>query len=140
LRRRKALSVEAVMVIMSSARLVDPSAQELPGIGERRRFSLRAVFTQLRRRAVDTLGMSLDPFRSRPSSHSHSFMMSRRLERTALMISFVISAVGVAIFWLSVGGALFSSPLTLFAVEGVVVLAQVSLLAVATFLRRRGLG
>ncbi len=66
--------------------------------------------------------------------------MSRRLEWTALVASMALSGIGVALFWLSVGHRLLSSPLRLFGVEGVIVVAQMVLLGFASFLRRRGVG
>ena len=54
--------------------------------------------------------MNVDPFRSRPVPHPSPFAMSRRLERTILMVSYVLSAVSVAFFYGSVGGGIFSSP------------------------------
>ncbi len=66
--------------------------------------------------------------------------MSRRLELGALVLSMVLSAIGVAIFWLSIEHRLFSSPLRLFSAEGVIVVAQMVLLGFASFLRRRGIG
>lgn len=84
--------------------------------------------------------MSLDPFRSPPLPHPPSFALSRRLERAVLLISLVVSAVGIAFFYGSVGGGIFSSPLTLVAAEVGVALVQLGLIGFAAFMRRRGIG
>jgi len=84
--------------------------------------------------------MRLDPFRSLPRVRHPSFAISRRLEWALLLISMVLSGIGVAMFWLSVDHRFFSSPRELVAAEGAVVVAQMVLLRLASFARRRGLG
>ena len=84
--------------------------------------------------------MSLDPFRSRPIARHTPFAPSRRLERTVVLIGWVIATAAFALFRLSVGGGLFASWWTLALVEGALVAAVLGLCAFASFLARRGVG
>jgi hypothetical protein len=125
------------MVIMSSDHVVGRRPAEL------REMCARApkltCDEQLRRRPADALGMSLDPYRSRPMARHTPFAPSCRLERTAVLIGAATAAVGLAILRLSVGGGLLAW-WALVLVEGALVAAALGLGALISLLTRRGVG